>query len=122
MLSTLALLVVLHAAPLADPITGTWQITGDVVGNPLNEICTIKQEGTKLTGSCSLAGAQASELTGEVKDGKITFSHGAEYNGDALTITFSGTAASPAELKGTVNVQPYDVDGVFSAKSVPAKQ
>jgi hypothetical protein len=122
MLSTLALLAVLHAAAVADPITGTWHITGDVVGNPLDEVCTIKQDGTKLTGSCSLAGGQASELTGEVKDGKITFSHGAEYNGDALTITYSATATSATELKGTVNVLPYDVDGVFSAAPVPAKQ
>jgi hypothetical protein len=120
MLSTLTLLAVLHIVPAADPITGTWQISGEVVGNAFTEVCTIQQNDTKLTGSCALNGGKAGDLTGEVKDGKITFSHGADYNGDALTITYSATLSSAKELKGTVNVQPYDVNGDFTATPAPA--
>jgi hypothetical protein len=120
MLSSIALLAVLHLASAADPINGTWQITGDVVGNPLNEVCTIKQDGTQLSGSCTGESGQAYDLTGEVKeDGTVTFKHGGEYQGTELTIVYSGTLTGQ-ELKGTVNVQPFGVDGEFTATPAPA--
>ncbi len=124
MLSTIALLALLHLAPAADPITGTWHILGDVVGNPLDVTCTLKQEGEKLSGSCAgvMPDGKASEVTGEIKDGKFSFKHGGEYNGDALTLTYSGTVVSPKELKGTVTVDPFAVSGEFAATAVPAKE
>ncbi|HET8654427.1 MAG TPA: hypothetical protein VFL93_02750 [Longimicrobiaceae bacterium] len=122
MLLALALLTVLHAAPAADSVAGTWQIKGDVMGNPLNEVCTITQEGSSLKGSCTSAASDKSyDLTGELKDGKITFRHGGDYQGEALTIVYTGTLDSPAEIKGTVDVQPYDVSGDFTAVPAPAK-
>jgi hypothetical protein len=59
-------------------------------------------------------------VTGEVKEGKVTFSHGGEYEGQALTITYSGTLASPAALKGTIDVQPFAASGTFSAAPAAA--
>jgi hypothetical protein len=117
MLLTLALLSVLNA-PAADSISGTWQIKGDVVGNPLNEVCTIEQEGTTLSGSCAMEDGRTYELAGEVKEGTVTFRHGGEYEGETLTITYSGTLASPTQLSGTVDVQPYGVQGQFTASPV----
>lgn len=121
MLLTLTLLTLLHAAPAADSISGTWRITGDVAGNPLDQICTIQQNGAVLSGSCGAEG-EAVELTGEVTDGKITFSHGGEYDGQPLTIVYSGALESPQEIRGTVWVQPFDVSGVFTAKPTPAPE
>src|SRR5215204_532363 len=88
------------------PVTGTWQIKGDVMGAPLTSVCTLKQEGTALTGSCSNDGGAAADVKGEVKDGKVTFSHGGDYEGQALTVVYSGTLVSPTELKGTITVNP----------------
>lgn len=124
MLSTIALLALLHLAPAADPITGTWHILGDVAGNPLDVTCTLKQEGEKLSGSCAgvMPDGKASEVTGEIKDGKFSFKHGGEYNGDALTLTYTGTVVSPKELKGTIAVDPFAVTGEFAAALVPAKE
>lgn len=122
MLPTLTLLAMLHLAPAADPITGTWQIKGDVAGNPLDVVCTIKQEGEKLSGSCTgVEAGKTNEVTGEVKNGTFTFKHGGDYQGTPLTIVYSGTAASPKELKGTISVEPFSVTGEFTATPAPAK-
>lgn len=122
MLPTLALLAALHLAPAADPFTGTWQIKGDVAGTAFSEVCTIAQDGAKLTGSCTGPEAGKSyEMKGEVKDGKATFQHAADYNGDALTLIFTATISAAREMKGSVNVLPYSIDGDFTATVAPAK-
>ena len=122
MLKILTLLALLHpVAPAADSLSGTWQISGDIIGNPFAEVCTVKQEGTALTGSCTIEGAQPRALTGEVKDGKVSISHGGDYEGQALTLVYSGTVASPTEFKGTLTIQPFDVGGAFTATLAPPK-
>ena len=55
-----------------------------------------------------------------MKDGKVTFKHGGDYQGTALTIVYSGSLAAPAQLKGTVEVQPFGVSGTFTAAPAPA--
>jgi hypothetical protein len=116
------LLPVLVAAallvPPADSFSGTWQITGDIMGNPLNEVCTITQTGTALTGSCKAAApaeAPAWAVTGEVRGDTVLFSHGGEYDGAPLTLAYSGRLATPAQLKGSVMVEPFGAGGTFAA-------
>ena len=120
MLLTLALLSALHAAPAADSLTGSWKVTGDVQGNPIDEVCTITQTGATLAGSCIGNAGEKLDLTGEVKDGKVTFTHGGTYDGQALTITFTSTASTAKELKGSVFVLPFNVTGTFSAAPASA--
>ena len=117
LLSTLGLLSLLAAAP-ADSLTGAWQVKGDVVGNAIDHVCTFQQSGTALTGSCAQGGA-ALPLKGEVKEGKVTFQYASEYDGQAITVVFSGTLVSATELKGIINVQPFDVGGEFTAAPAP---
>jgi hypothetical protein len=114
MLTPLALLVALHAAP-ADSMSGAWQITGDVMGTPLNQTCTLKQADSTITGSCTGTAGETLQVTGEVRAGKVTFRHGADYQGQALTIVYSGTFASPKQLKGSIEVRPMGVTGTFTA-------
>ena len=122
MLLPLALLAAVHAAPAralaADSVTGTWRIAGDVVGNPVNEVCTLRQAGAAVTGSCKnpdVADAKPQDVTGEVKNGTLTFRHGGDYQGTAITLTYTSTTATAKEPKGTIDVQPYGVSGTFSA-------
>jgi hypothetical protein len=119
MLLALALAAAVHAAPAVDSLPGTWKLTGDVAGNPLVETCTIKQAGTVVSGSCTNEQGGPYEVTGDVKDGKVTFKHGGDYQGTALTIIYSATLGTP-ELKGTVEVQPFGVTGTFTAAPAPA--
>ena len=123
MLLPFLLVSALHAAPVAAPaadsVSGTWRVTGDVQGNAVNELCTLKQAGTAVTGSCTAEGGQAYPVTGEVKDGRVTFRHGGEYQGQALTLTYSGMLAAKP-LKGTIDVQPFGVTGDFTATPAAA--
>jgi uncharacterized protein (DUF2147 family) len=120
MLLALTLVASLHAASV-DSIAGKWQLKGDVVGNPINTTCEIAQSGTKITGVCSSMeqGGPDQPITGEVKGDSVTFSHGGEYQGTALTIIYSGKLSSH-KLEGTINVKPFDAAGTFTAEPVAA--
>ena len=120
MLLALTLVASLHAAS-ADSISGKWQLKGDVVGNPLNTICEISQAGSAITGVCSNdQGGPPQPITGEVKGDSVTFSHGGDYNGTALTIVYAAKIASPTKLEGTINVKPFDAAGTLTAEPVAA--
>ena len=121
MLLTLALLTALHTAPATDSMPGIWQIVGDIAGNPVKATCVIRQSGVTLNGSCEDASSRPYPLTGEVKDGKVTFQYEVDYQGQPLTIVYSATFASPKELKGTIEVKPMGAMGTFTATPAPAK-
>jgi hypothetical protein len=122
MMLALSIFALLHVAVPADSITGKWVLKGDVVGNPLNTTCDIKQSDAKLTGVCVNEQGESHAITGEVKDGTITFQHGGDYQGEALTIIYSGKLETPTRLKGTITVRPFDASGTFTATPALAKQ
>jgi hypothetical protein len=66
-------LMVLSVLPaLADggSMTGKWRVVGDVAGNRSDSVCTLTQEGTKLTGSCTVEDSPT-DITGAVTDKEI---------------------------------------------------
>jgi hypothetical protein len=104
-------------------VSGAWKVTGDVMGYPVEQVCTFAQDGKKLTGSCKEAGKdKAADITGEVEDKKVTWSFKTDYNGQEITVTFKGTLGDDAQLKGDIDVQPFNVAGTFSAKKEEAKK
>ena len=119
MLLTFALVAAL-AAP-ADSVSGTWLITGAVAGNSLESTCTLVVAESKISGSCKNAEGKENGITGEVKDGKVVFEHGGDYQGTELKIIYTATLPSATEMKGTIEVKPFDVGGEFTATPV-AKQ
>ena len=112
-------LVTALAAP-ADSISGTWQIKGDVAGNALNTTCTLVVAEAKISGSCKNAEGKVDPIVGEVKDGKVVFEHGGDYQGTELKIIYTGTLPSAKEMTGTIDVKPFDVSGEFTATPVAA--
>ena len=120
MLLPLALLAALHAAPATDSLSGAWKITGDIMGNPIDQTCTLQQAGATVTGNCIGGQGEKLDVTGEVKDDKLTFKHGGDYQGQALTIVYTGTLASANALKGSVEVRPFGVTGTFTAAPAAA--
>jgi hypothetical protein len=122
MLPILALLLSLHTVdpPATDSLAGRWQIKGDVMGNPVNETCTFTQADSVLTGSCAGEDGEAALLAGAIKGGKVTFWHGGDWEGQALTIVYSGAMASKTELKGTIEVRPMNAAGTFTMTPAPA--
>jgi len=120
MLLAFSLAAALHAAAPVDSIKGNWQITGDVAGNEVNSVCAIVQTGDAITGNCTGATGQPMPITGTVKGDSVTFQHGGDYQGQELTIIYSGKLESATDLKGTIFVKPFDVSGTFSAKPATA--
>jgi hypothetical protein len=110
----LLMLLVLPVVAADSALSGTWKIEADFEGNPRSYACTFRQEGGKLTGSCKLDQGER-DITGEVSGQRVTWKHKAEYNGEALTLTYVGTVESPSQIKGNVDVQPMAVTGTFTA-------
>ena len=108
-------------ANAAGQVSGTWEIRGDVMGHPVNQFCTFDQKGAALTGRCTGADGTPFEISGEVKNEKITFQHGGEYQGEALTVVYTGTLASN-QLRGDIDVRPLGMGGVFTATPVGGKR
>ena len=122
LLSTIALSTTAFAAPPAVP--GLWTISGDVQGYPINETCTFApdpKDKDKITGPCKNAEGKIFDTTVTIVDQRVTFVHGGEYQGQALTLTFIGTYSDKGELAGVINVAPLGYDGTFTAKKTEAK-
>jgi hypothetical protein len=111
------------AAPGVD-ITGTWALAADVQGVSVTETCTLTQspEG-KLTGSCDVNGMAKYATTGSVTDKTVIITHAGEYQGQGLTMTYTGKVNSDGGITGVLDVDPMSVSGSFSATkaAAPAK-
>jgi hypothetical protein len=94
--------------------TGVWSITGDIRGYPLKDLCNLTVQANKIAGTCAAEG-KTYDVTGTVDGESATFSHGGEYNGDALTLTYTGKLAADGSLTGSVDVDPMNASGTFSA-------
>ncbi len=93
----------------AADISGSWNLTGDVVGNPVEMKCAFTQASDKVTGSC--AGALGSTpTTGSVAGDKVTFQNTVQQ----YELTFTGALdATGAKMQGEIAVA--GVTGTFSA-------
>jgi len=90
-------------------ISGNWTFTGDVVGNPVNMKCALKQEEVKLSGSCMYDGGSGAPTTGSVSGQTVTFQNSAQN----YDLTYTGTLdASHTSMKGDIAVA--GVSGNFS--------
>ena len=120
-MKSLILAAILSAGILAPQanLTGAWTITGDVQGYPLQEDCTLVHTDAKLSGSCVSHG-KTYDTTGTVDGTRVVFKHGGEYQGDPLTLTFTGILADAGTFNGSIFVDPMAVDGTFSAKKAVA--
>lgn len=90
-------------------ISGNWTFTGDVVGNPVNMKCALKQEETKVSGSCNYDNGGAAPTTGSVSGETVTFQNSAQN----YDLTYTGTLdAGRTSMKGDIAVA--GVSGNFS--------
>lgn len=106
--------VLMFAADNAS-LSGKWQVHSSVAGNDNDQSCTFTQKDGDLTGSCTSADNANVNITGNVVGKKVMWSYKSDYNGSPLTVHFEGTLQSGNEIKGTVTVPEYSVDGEFSA-------
>ena len=122
-LATAAVSAPAQNSPAPASVAGAWKVTGDIMGYPVDTLCTFAQDGKKLTGSCKNAGeSKATDINGEVEEKKVTWSLKTEYNGQEITVTFKGALAEATQFKGDIDVQPLNVSGTFEAKKEEAKK
>jgi len=110
------MLLALAGGPLpAADVTGDWKIDGDVSGNPLAMVCSLKQEDVKLSGKCvsDSGGGINSPIAGKVDGKNVSFNFDFQYNGMALNMAFTGTLDSDTAMKGGVEVM--GASGSFTA-------
>jgi len=114
-LATLSLLLLCHASQLATAdakstsqqenakanVTGAWLFQVETPNGTGSPTFNFKQEGEKLTGQYKGAFGEA-PVTGTVKDNKIEFTLKVEVQGQAMTLTYTGTIEKDGTMKGTV--------------------
>jgi hypothetical protein len=101
------------ATTAASAFAGSWKITGDVVGNPVNSTCTFTVNGEgRVGGTCTVPTGET-PVTGEVKGQTLTFEIGATHEGTDYVLVFTGAAQSPTAMKGTIDVS--GTPGEFTA-------
>ncbi|HEU5021558.1 MAG TPA: hypothetical protein VFT60_06695 [Bryobacteraceae bacterium] len=89
------------AATASTGISGNWTFTGDVVGNPVNMKCALKQEEAKISGSCNYDSGDAAPTTGSVSGETVTFQNSAQN----YDITYTATLdAARTSMKGDIEV------------------
>ena len=103
----------LARGPETRSVSGKWTLHYNISGAEGDLACTFDQNDKDFTGDCT--GDQGSVSgTGKLDDNKITFQYKTEYNGEMLTIIYTGTLESPAKVTGKVDVQPMGVEGDFT--------
>ncbi len=106
------------SAPDAPALSGAWTINGDVQGTTYTEQCTFTQTDVALTGKCG-DGKISHDLTGKIDGDKITFAHDSVYNDQGITLNYTGKIATDGSFTGSVEVEPFAVDGTFTATRTP---
>jgi hypothetical protein len=99
-------------------VTGKWAFsvqTGAGTGTPT---VTLTQKGDSISGHYSSQALGERSIKGTVKGNTITFSFSSEIQGQAFTVTYTGTVESADAMKGTVDLGGAS-SGTFTAKKQP---
>jgi hypothetical protein len=110
-----AVLVASFQAANAADVSGSWRVTGSVADNPVETTCALTQKDNALSGTCVTKEGKTVDATGSVKDDSIAWHYNSEYNGDPITIKYSGKLGKDGKITGTIVVDPYNAEGDFTA-------
>jgi hypothetical protein len=100
-------------------VAGKWKVHNNIAGNESDQDCTFVQTDKVLTGACKGDNSEV-KISGSVDEKKITWKFDSEYNGNPLTLTYTGTLDESGNIQGDVQVDPMGVTGDFKATPVKA--
>jgi hypothetical protein len=103
-----------QAKPAVD-VTGAWAFEVQTEAGSGTPQVTFKQDGEKLTGHYSSALLGEAELEGSVRGSAIEFSVSANVQGNAITLTYTGTVEDANSMKGKVSFAGIG-EGTFTGK------
>jgi len=101
--------------PAKVDVTGVWLFEVQTEAGAGTPQVTFKQEGEKLTGHYSSSVLGEAELAGSVKGAAIEFTVAASVQGNAVTLTFTGTVDDANSMKGKVSFAGLG-EGTFTGK------
>jgi len=111
-------LVFASGASAQKTVAGEWDAQFNTPGGPQPLKLILKVDGEKLTGTAKRSRGDVA-LNGTVKGDDITFAYTIEYNGNAVTLTFTGKIKGDT-MAGTVSFNESASDD-WSAKRAAAK-
>jgi len=117
-ITAIAICLVGHAAaqaPAKVDVTGAWAFEVQTEAGTGTPLVTFKQEGEKLTGHYSSAVLGEAELSGTIKGTAIEFTVAANVQGNAISVTFTGTVDDANSMKGKVSFAGLG-EGTFTGK------
>jgi hypothetical protein len=96
-------------------VAGKWNVSSNVGGTQSEVVCTFAQKDDgALSGTCE--GEQGPrEITGKVDGKNVSWQFNTTWEGQTLTVIYSGTLQEPTKISGRVDVQPMSVSGDFTA-------
>jgi hypothetical protein len=113
--SSAAFLFAASAFAAGPDLTGQWSIHQSIAGNDNDHQCQFVQKDNEITGTCKSIDGKDLPLTGSVDGNKVTWKYDAEYNGSPLTLIYTATRDDSGKMTGSVEVQPFNVTGDFTA-------
>ena len=111
-------LVFAAGASAQKSVAGDWDATFNTPGGPIPLGLVFKVDGEKLTGTAKRSRGDVA-LTGTVKGDDITFAYTIDYNGNAVTLTFTGKVKGDT-MGGTVSFNG-EAEDEWSAKRAATK-
>jgi hypothetical protein len=104
----------------APSLTGQWSIHNSIAGNDSDQQCTFLVVDNKISGSCKGNDNNSVQVSGSIDGDKLTWKYEVDYNGTPLTLVYTVTGGDADKITGSVEVQPFNVTGDFSA--TPSKE
>ena len=102
-------------------LAGSWKVHNSIAGNESDQDCTFSQTENKLSGSCRSEDREV-QVTGSIEGKNVTWKYDTEYNGTAITLTYTASIEDASKIAGSVEVEPYGVTGEFTAAAAkPSK-
>ena len=98
----------------APDLTGNWTVHTSIAGNENDQPCKFVQSGSKLTGTCKGQAGDV-EIVGAIDGNKVSWKYNSEYQGTPLTVRFAATLDGSEKIRGTVDVDPFNASGEFTA-------
>lgn len=118
LLSSLLLLAGTSVFAASTPtMNGKWKVHNNVAGYESDQVCTFMQNKTVLTGTCT-SDEKPLTITGTVQGNQVTWKYNSEWNGTPLTVTHVATLDGAGKFSGTIEVDPFDASGDFTATPV----
>jgi hypothetical protein len=105
------------ASPIDDRISGEWLLHNEIANNVSEMNCTFALKGADLTGGCTTPEVTV-EIAGKVEDTSVSWVYKSVYNGNPITLKYTGSLGTDGIIKGNVLVEEFSVTGDFTATPV----